>query len=264
MHSSFIAGPSRVLSQDSTALGAWADLKITFIYDASEAPLRKRFVPLDDPTCMPENLMPLSEAMIVDRETKGIKNMVMYLDPKKSEGIARNVYPALQMPPLAPAVLDIRGCGFEPHIFSSRVGQTIRLTNSDDYGHNPNFVFFANGLESRMHPPGHSINIDLKLSEKAPTPIHCSIHPWMRAYVLVFDHPYSGISDEKGVLKIEKLPARKPITFKIWHESMERSIAQVQMEFKPKQWPKGIVEWTLEPGLNDFGIVKIKPDQFKP
>jgi hypothetical protein len=85
----------------------------------------------------------------------------------------------------------------------------------------------------------------------------------MRAYLIVSDFPYAGVSDDKGMIKIEKLPANKPITFKVWHESQAKSISQVNFGGKDVEWSKGNVELTLKPGMNDLGVVKIKPDMFK-
>lgn len=241
----------------------WADLRVTFVYEASEAPNRKRIAPLADATCMPESMMPLSEEFIVDPITMGIQNVALYIDSKNSGLQKSDTHPALQSVPSEPASLEIRKCVFEPHIFISRVGQKLKLINSDEYGHNPNFIFFANDPESRMQPPGQSVEIELANSEKTPSPIRCNIHPWMQAYVLVFDHPYTGVSDQHGVVNIEKLPAGKAITFKIWHESMAKSIDEVSFNGMPTIWPKGNFQLTLAPGMNDLGAIKIKPDEFK-
>ncbi len=241
----------------------WADLRLTFVYDASEAPTRKRIAPLADATCMPESLMPLSEELIVDPITMGIQNVVLYIDSKNSGLESSDTNPELRIAPSEPALLEIRQCVFEPHVFISRVGQQLKLINSDEYGHNPNFIFFANDPESRMQPPGQSVEIELANSEKAPSPIRCNIHPWMQAYVLVFDHPYTGVSDQHGIVHIEKLLAGKAINFKIWHESMAKSIDEVSVDGKPAMWPKGNFVLTLTPGMNDLGTVKIKPDEFK-
>lgn len=241
----------------------FADLKITFVYDATEPPVRRRLTPLGDPSCLPESMMPLSETLIVDVETMGIQNVAMYLDPKNSDWVARELHDKLRKPPDKPSLMDVHDCVFEPHILIARVGQKMKLNNSDIYGHNPHFVFFANGPESRMHPPGRSVEFEFAHAEKAPSPVRCNIHPWMQAYVLVFDHPYTAISDRQGVLKIEKLPAGKTIHFKVWHESMEKSIEQVTLQGKPTVWQKGNLQLTLKPGANDLGIVKISPSQFK-
>ena len=37
-------------------------------------------------------------------------------------------------------------------------------------------------------------------------PVKCNIHPWMRAYVNVSNHPFFAITDEMGAFSIEGLP----------------------------------------------------------
>ena len=241
----------------------WADLRLQFVYDATEPPIRKRIAPLADGICMPESMMPISEDLIVDYETMGIQNVAFYVHPKDSGLQESDIHPDLRHVPSEPSTLTMRGCAFEPHVVISRVGQKLAIVNADEYGHNPNFVFFANEPESRMQPPGQTIAMTLAKSEKAPSPIRCNIHPWMQAYALVFEHPYSGVSDKKGVVTMEKLPVGQAIHFKIWHESMEKSIDEVSLDSKPAIWPKGNVVLTLAAGINDLGVIKIKPDKFK-
>src|SRR5262249_4421621 len=42
-----------------------------------------------------------------------------------------------------------------------------------------------------------------------PTPIsvQCDIHPWMKAYIRVFNHPYFAVTDEDGKFTIKDAPA---------------------------------------------------------
>ena len=37
--------------------------------------------------------------------------------------------------------------------------------------------------------------------------VKCDIHPWMRAWWLIVDHPYAAISGKDGKFTIEKVPA---------------------------------------------------------
>jgi hypothetical protein len=101
------------------------------------------------------------------------------------------------------------------------------------------------------------------LEEKAPTKVECNIHPWMSAYVMVFNHPYVGISDGDGKIKIEKLPAGVPLDFKIWHENQDKSIEEVTINGKKEKWVKGSAKMTLKEGVNDLGKVVINIDRFK-
>ena len=68
-----------------------------------------------------------------------------------------------------------------------------------------------------------------KRAERAPFSSECAIHPWMRFWTLVVDHPYAAVTDANGNFTIPDLPAGKH-TFKIWHERgssnglLERSV----------------------------------------
>lgn len=248
----------------STKAQEWADLQLTFVYDAAAAPARGTVDMSRDPACVQGHpTPPLSEELIVDPVTKGIMNIAFYTDTKKSGLEAKDVHPDLAKPPAKPVALDNNKCVFNPHVFAVRPGQSINVLNSDQTGHNANFGFFSNDAINVTIPVGGSKEIKVDKGERAPTPVMCNIHPWMTAHILIFDLPYAGVSDAKGVLKIEKLPAGKPITFKVWHENMDKSIDQVTFSGNAVVWTKGNVDLTLKPGMNDLGVVKIKPDEFK-
>jgi plastocyanin len=249
----------------STQAADWADLQITFVYDAAKAPARSPVDMSRDPVCVQAHpdAKPLSEELLVDPASMGIKNVAFYPDTKKSGLEASDVHPDLKKPSDKPVTLDNNQCVFVPHMFVVHPNQTINVLNSDKAGHNANFEFINNEGMNPLIPPGGSKDVKFPLGERTPSRVTCSIHPWMSAYLLMFDLPYAGFSDEKGVLKIEKLPAGKPITFKLWHENMEKSIDEVTIGGKAETWTKGNVELTLKPGMNDLGVVKIKPDKFK-
>ena len=75
-----------------------------------------------------------------------------------------------------------------------------------------------------------------KRAERAPFSSECAIHPWMRFWTLVVDHPYAAVTDSSGKFTIPDLPAGEH-TFKIWHERasgglLERSL---KISVKPGQ-----------------------------
>ena len=249
-----------------SAIGAdWADIQMTFVYDESELPKLEPVAMDKDPACVDlwKGTKPMAGDLIVDPTTKGIKNIVVYPDPKKSGIEATDAHPDLQKAPENSVVLDNIRCVFEPHIFNVRPGQTVNVKNSDTMGHNALFNVFSNAGVNPLIPAGGSKDVTFTKPERAPIPVQCNIHPWMISYMLIFDQPYAGISDATGVLKIEKLPAGKPITFKVWHEKMDKSIDSVTLDGKPVEWKKGLVEFTLKPGMNNLGVVKIKKTEFK-
>jgi hypothetical protein len=57
---------------------------------------------------------------------------------------------------------------------------------------------------------------------KDPGLVHfsCNIHPWMDAYVWVFDHPYAAITDKDGNYEIKNVPVGSKVRVVAWHEKV--------------------------------------------
>jgi hypothetical protein len=47
----------------------------------------------------------------------------------------------------------------------------------------------------------------------------CNVHPWMRALVFVFDHPYYAVTSKAGNFELKNLPPGT-YTIEAWHESL--------------------------------------------
>lgn len=249
----FFGTSSSVFSQK------WADLTMTFVFDG-DIPAKKAIV-VPGGICVRAAIE--SEDLLVNPTSKGIANMVFMIDSKKTKLENAQLHPDLQNPPIEKAVLECKECAFVPHVMAMRAGQTLLLENSDPTGHNPNFSFYKNQAANPMIPVGNSKEVMTKVEEPGVTNVACSIHPWMSGYVIVAGHPYVGISDNGGKIKIEKLPAGIPLNFKLWHESQDKSIEELSVGGKKEKWTKGSVELKLKEGANDLGTILIKPDRFK-
>jgi hypothetical protein len=53
-------------------------------------------------------------------------------------------------------------------------------------------------------------------ADRLPVIIECNIHPWMRGYVRVYDHPYFALTGEDGKFELKDAPAGDYV-MKIWH-----------------------------------------------
>lgn len=238
----------------------WADLTMTVILDG-EVPKPKEVKVNADEFCMKNKIM--SEDLVVDPATKAIANIVFMIDSKKTKIGTGQLPPDLQKLPSGMPTMDNLKCAFVPHIMAMRAGQTLQVTNSDQTAHNAKFNFFNNTEVNPMIPVGGKTNVVTSEEEPVPTKVECNIHPWMSGYVIVANHPYVGISDAAGKIKIEKLPAGMELDFKLWHESQDKSIEEVSLGGKKEKWTKGSVKLTLKEGANDLGVLLIKPDRFK-
>ena len=157
---------------------------------------------------LPEN------TLIVDDETKGIANIVVYL--KKAP---RNIHPNLKNPKEKEIVFDQKNCRFEPHMLLVRTDQTVLVKSDDPINHNTHTHPFKNQeLNFLVQPKDRKgVPVQYNQAEFLPTPVNCDLHPHMKAYWLILDHPYMAKTDEQGKFKIENLPAGR-YEFTVWHE----------------------------------------------
>jgi len=132
--------------------------------------------------------------------------------------------------PSDPVVINQRNCMYVPRVVGARVGQTLRLINSDTLLHNLHAIS-AKGNEFNETQP-HSdmvFNYQLK-AEEHMLRIKCDVHSWMTAYVGVVTNPYFAVSAADGAFKIASVPAGR-YTVKTWHERYG-SVTQT-VEVKP-------------------------------
>ena len=66
-------------------------------------------------------------------------------------------------------------------------------------------------------PGGHEDVKDLEPSLDEPVTVKCGIHPFMRAYAWVLNHPYFAVTDADGKFEIKNVPAVK-VRVRVWHE----------------------------------------------
>ena len=240
---------------ESTELSAQetGDLKIQFKY-GGDAPDAKDITPTADGAYCGKHPI-VDERLLVNGENKGIKNVLVYvytgrggsdLDYKGGEAETKE--------------LANKGCQFEPHIVIAKAGDTLKVTNPDEIGHNANIQFFKNDSVNPMIPAGQEVAIDLEDPEPAPISVSCNIHPWMTAKLVVLDHPYAAVSDADGNLVIKGLPVGEELVFRAFHESA--SVKEVEIDGKEVSWKKSRFEVEIEPGVNDMGTVVIGADQF--
>lgn len=234
-----------------------ATIKVKFVYEG-KPPAPKKIDSSKDSFCA--NLNITSEAILVGTGGE-LQNVAMYWDLRANRKV--EIPKDMLVAEKATITLDNRGCIFRPHIFAARPGQTIQVINSDQAGHNANFGFIENEAANNMIPAGGSKDVELKLPEPAPIPVDCNIHPWMKSYLIVTEHPFVGISNEKGELTIENVPVGE-VVFKIWHEHSAKSIDEITIHGKKQKTRRGQLELDLKPGLNDLGTIKIAADKFDP
>ncbi|WZO96477.1 hypothetical protein EP7_003470 [Isosphaeraceae bacterium EP7] len=139
----------------------------------------------------------------VDAKTKGIKHGIAYLvapkgkNPEAEKALLANA---------ATVVVDQKNCEFIPYTLAMHKDQALDFKSSDPVNHNIRYTGFANGGFNQMLAPNGTIQRKL-VAEKRVLPLACDIHPWMKGFVMVLDHPFFAITGEDGSFEIKGVPA---------------------------------------------------------
>src|SRR5215472_1771339 len=120
--------------------------------------------------------------------------------------------------PSTPVEVDQRACFYTPRVVGARVGQTLRVRNSDNWLHNVHTDSSKrNGIDQSSPKAGLDVNLVLKDEEILR--VGCDVHRWMTAWVGVVSHPYFAVSEGKnGTFTISNVPAGHR-TITAWHEA---------------------------------------------
>jgi plastocyanin len=138
-------------------------------------------------------------------------------------GIRNAVVSLLTPPPDArwsvtpPVQADQKQCVFVPRVIVVPAGGTVEFLNSDRLLHNLHSASTDNPSFNRTQPKGRTIPIAFRKPEIIR--IDCDLHPWMRAWVVVAEHPFHAVTNDRGEFVLENVP-RGTYTLQVWHESL--------------------------------------------
>lgn len=150
-------------------------------------------------------------ALVVDPNSKGVKNVFVYL-VKKPKGVA------ITAAPTEPVKFDQKNCTFSPQAFIIRTNQPVLVSNSDDTNHNAhtNPLNAASAAYNKSLSLGQTDQYVYAGAEKIPVKVVCDIHAWMSAYQLPLDHQFFALTDKDGKFSISGLPPGD-YKFRLWH-----------------------------------------------
>lgn len=129
--------------------------------------------------------------------------------------------------PGAEAVLERRKCLTVPHVLGVRAGQTLLLRNSDETAHNYNLQAVKNESFNRSITGREDLSVSFA-DEEHPVFVKCNLHPWEKAFVGVFAHPFFAVSGRDGAFTIDGLPPGR-YTVVAWHERFGEQTAEVEV-----------------------------------
>ncbi|AUX41908.1 hypothetical protein SOCE26_033330 [Sorangium cellulosum] len=144
-------------------------------------------------------------------------------------GGVKGAFPA----PDAHAAIDQKDCMYEPRIQGVVSGQQVDIRNSDRTMHNVHTYKGAETLFNKAQP--RNAEPITGAWKDGIVKLTCDIHPWMRGFVVVTDHPFFAVSGDDGAFTIEKVPAGK-YKVEAWHARYGLKTAEVVVaDDKPAQ-----------------------------
>ena len=171
------------------------------------------------PDCDKHHTDPVYEETIVAGEGGELKNVVVYVkDGAKLGGEQRK----------ETVVLDQKGCIYTPHVVAVQVGQELKARNSDDFLHNVHGLCKDNPeFNFPQQTKGQENKIDATKAAETYV-VKCDVHPWMKAWVVVLDHPFFAVTGDNGQFDIKGLKAGK-YTLVAWQERLGTQEAEVEV-----------------------------------
>ncbi len=141
---------------------------------------------------------------------RGVRDAVISL-----EGVARGK----ALTPGA-ATLENRGCRFVPHVQAVPLGTELTTVNADPLLHNVRGRI-GDRVVLNVVQPSRGQRTARELRRPGTIALGCDVHPNMRAFLLVFPHPYFAQTDAAGLFRISGIP---PGTYQVrmWHPGWVR------------------------------------------
>ena len=174
--------------------------------------------------------MPRPEWLRVPRDSafcgSSIPKETLHVDPH-SHGVAdaivsiEGVEKGKPFPMEQGVKIENRRCRFVPRVQATTVGAAMVITNEDPILHNTRLrketaqgATLLNVAMPKGVPP-----IQRTLNEPGLLLVLCAAHPFMRATIQVFEHPYFAVTDATGNFEITAIPPGTYVV-RVWHETL--------------------------------------------
>ena len=157
------------------------------------------------------------QSVTVHSPTDGLKDAVVMI-----EGIHALGKEPARMPPM---VLANSRCSFLPHVMTLQTGSPLEIHNLDPVMHNTHITndtrtFINVAMVVNARP------VAKKVAKPGLYRLQCDVHKFMGGYVLASEHPYFGVTDERGGTRILNVPAGEH-DISVWHERLGQMRAHV-------------------------------------
>ena len=235
----------------------WGHLRGRFVFAGDPPAPKKLTITKDQEECCKHNLV--DESLVVNPDGHGLKNVVIYLAPARNEKLP--IHPDYAAAEGTELELDNKACRFDPRVALLWTKQTLMIGNTDPIGHNAMIDTQKNPPVNVTIPSGGALKKSFSEEERLPVPVSCSIHPWMRGWLLIRANPYMAVTDDQGRFEMKNVPVGT-WEFVFWHERATY-LTEVQVDGKPAQWRRGRTSIAIQPDGVDLGVVTVAAERFQ-
>lgn len=135
--------------------------------------------------------------------------------------------------------IDQKNCRFQPSIVVVRTGQDVIVRNSDGLSHALRTVSRTNPVMKRNQ---QSSEVRFRFASPEVVELRCDVHEWMRATIVVTDHPFYAISDARGRFLIPNVPAGD-----YWIEARHTRLGESHKRIQIRESEDRKIDFRLEP-----------------
>ena len=157
-----------------------------------------------------------SESLLVSK-TGGIQNVVVSL-LRIPKGLPVEIGEK-------PIQMDQQKCIFIPHVLLVPAGVEFEALNSDPVLHNFHAIGKHNKEINVMQTKTKRRRLPLVFPEPDTIEVVCDVHSWMKAWIIVTEHPYYALTDADGQFRLENVPEGS-YRIKAWHEELGKQPVQ--------------------------------------
>jgi plastocyanin len=175
------------------------------------------------PACSNAHKTPAKSEEVVVNDNGTLKNAFVWV----KSGLPDKTWQV----PAAPVALTQSGCMYQPHVIGAMAGQNLDIKNADPTNHNIHPLPTANSEWNESQPPGSPDKMQSFPRQEVLIPVKCNIHPWMRAYIGVVNHPFFAVTGDDGTFTIKGLPPGT-YTIEVVHEKFGNSEQQITVGAK--------------------------------
>lgn len=237
----------------------WCHLRGRVVYNGDSVPKR---------AAIPGAGGALSEDWVVDAESRGVRNVLVWLAPEptkdqwerlRTKGANRlrdfpsfaagAIHPTLPARTDATVVLPDTPRTFAPHVVAVRAGSSVVFQNFSAGPETVKWTSLNNGARNRaLNALGGQVALNRLAAERFPIPFESAVSPWLKVYLRVFEHPYFAVTGADGRFEIRYAPTGDLRLF-VWQEAIGYRNGAEGRFGEPIQAPSGRL---------DLGDVKIK------